>query len=180
MLVGMYNYHAHLTATHPYSSVWWQWPLDARPVLYYAAYSRDAAGTGMTEWIIALANPVLVWGGLIGVPFVGILAYLKRERGYALIVLAYLLQWLPWMFSPRIAFAYHFYVDIPLIAICMAVMMQWIWERYGAIQKQVAVAVIAGYLVLAVLTFGYFYPVLAGVNVPSTDASQRIWLRSWI
>jgi hypothetical protein len=34
-----FEYHAHLTATHPYGSPWWSWPLLSRPVLYYAEYT---------------------------------------------------------------------------------------------------------------------------------------------
>jgi len=179
MLVGMYKYHSTLVATHPYQSVWWQWPLDLRPVLYYANYANTPSG-GTIAWIISLPNPLLLWAGLVAVPFVGWLAWSKRDRGYAVIVLAYLLQWLPWMRSPRIAFAYHFYVDIPLIAICLAVTMQWAWMRFKDVDRSATRAVIVGYLVLVALAFVYFYPVLSGMAIPSTQANQRIWLRSWI
>lgn len=179
MLVGMYKYHSTLTATHPYQSVWWQWPLDLRPVLYYANYSNKG-GSATTAWILSLANPLLLWAGLVAVPFVGWLAWVKRDRGYAVIVLAYLLQWLPWMRSPRIAFAYHYYVDIPLIAICIAVCMQWLWERFKDVDRNATRAVIIGYLALVLLAFVYFYPVLAGVAIPTTQANQRLWLHSWI
>ena len=81
--------------------------------------------------IYSLPNPLILWPGLISVPFVGVLAFMRRNRGYALVVLAYLLQWVPWAFSPRIAFLYHFYVDIPLIAICNTVALQWLLERMG-------------------------------------------------
>ena len=178
MQVGAYKYHSTLKATHPYQSVWWQWPLDLRPVLYYANYTKGPPAT--SAWIIALANPLLVWAGLIAVPFVGWLAWAKRDRGYALIVLAYLLQWLPWMFSPRIAFAYHFYVDIPLIAICVAVTMQWAWERFKDADPTFTRAVIIGYLALVALAFIYFYPILSGVAEPQPTAGQHLWLHSWI
>ena len=36
----MYDYHAHLVATHPYASQWWQWPLLDKPILYYAHYTH--------------------------------------------------------------------------------------------------------------------------------------------
>lgn len=178
MQVGMYKYHSTLVATHPYQSVWWQWPLDLRPVLYYADYQKGPPPT--SAWIITLPNPLLLWAGLIAVPFVGYLAWVRRDRGYVVIVLAYLLQWLPWMRSPRIAFAYHFYVDIPLVAICVAVSMQWIWERFKDVDRNATVAAIAGYLVLVMLAFAYFYPVLSGMAEPTTSADQHLWLRSWL
>ena len=53
-------------------------------------------------------NPMILWFGLICVPWVAVLAWRERNKGYALIVLTYLMQWLPWIRSPRITFAYHF------------------------------------------------------------------------
>ena len=44
-----------------------------------------------------MPNPVMLWFGLLAVPLVGFLAWRERNKGYALIVLTYLLQWLPWM-----------------------------------------------------------------------------------
>ena len=32
---SMFEYHDKLVATHPYSSKWWEWPLDYVPIAYY-------------------------------------------------------------------------------------------------------------------------------------------------
>jgi dolichyl-phosphate-mannose-protein mannosyltransferase len=178
MQVGAYKYHSTLVATHPYASVWWQWPLDARPVLYYANYTSGPPAT--SAWIISLPNPLLLWAGLVALPFVGWLAWTKRDRGYAVIVLAYLLQWLPWMRSPRIAFAYHFYVDIPLIAVCVAVTMQWVWERFKDVDRKATLGAIVGYLVLVALAFAYFYPILSGLPEAQPTANEHLWVHTWI
>jgi hypothetical protein len=37
----MFTYHAGLVAEHPYSSRWYQWLLDIRPILYYLQYFDD-------------------------------------------------------------------------------------------------------------------------------------------
>ena len=63
----MFTYHAGLVATHPYSSRWWQWLLDLRPILYYLSY-----GDGTVSTIGAFVNPLLCWGGLLALP---VLAY---------------------------------------------------------------------------------------------------------
>ena len=34
----MFSYHSKLVAEHPYSSVWYQWVLNIRPILYYLEY----------------------------------------------------------------------------------------------------------------------------------------------
>jgi len=178
MQVNAFLYHEHLRATHPYASSWWTWPLELRPLLYSAQYG-NVNGVPTAAMIYSMPNPLLLWPGLISVPLVGVLAFIRRDRGYALIVLAYLLQWLPWMFSPRIAFLYHFYVNIPLIAICNTVMMQVILATLGRSDPKAAKAIVAGYLVLVALAFIYFFPILSSVTISQTAWLQRLWLPSW-
>ena len=64
----MFTYHAGLVATHPYSSRWWQWLLDLRPILYYLSY-----GDGTVSTIGAFVNPLLCWGGLLALPVLNLL-----------------------------------------------------------------------------------------------------------
>jgi dolichyl-phosphate-mannose-protein mannosyltransferase len=178
MQANAFLYHLHLRATHPYSSVWWTWPLELRPILYSADYGQSGT-TAVAAMVYSMPNPLLLWSGLITVPVVGVLAVRERNRGYGLVVLAYLLQWLPWMFSPRIAFLYHFYVDIPLIAICTAVAMQ---RLYGWMTSRNPVAgrwIVGGYIALVAIAFIYFFPILSSIQIPQSAWLQRLWLPSW-
>lgn len=175
MQIGAYNYHAHLVATHPYASLWWTWPLDLRPILYYAKYGNNTAAM-----IYSLPNPLLLWSGIFGVAFTAWLAYKVRNRGYGLIVLTYLMQWLPWAKSPRLAWEYHFYVNIPLIALCNAISMQWIWNALKEKDVIIARAIVIGYLALIVAAFVYFFPIYSGMTISSDARMARMWLPSWI
>lgn len=180
---GMYEYHAHLVATHPYASKWWEWPLDLRPVLYYANYGHDAKGNITTaSMIYSLPNPFILWMGVLCVPIVGFLAWRRRNKGYALIVITYLFQWLPWMRSPRIAWIYHFYVDIPLVCVCVAVVASLAWEKARR-EPDIATLIrigVFGYLALVAFSFWYFYPELAGMPLPYADWQSHLWLPSWL
>ncbi len=171
MQYGAFEYHDHLVATHPYQSVWWQWPLDIRPVMYYAKYggSGDHVTAG---YIYSLPNPLILWFGLLAVPFVGFLAWRERNKGYALIVIAYLAQWLPWIATPRIAWNYHFYVDVALICLCNAIALQRMWERGWKIPA-------AAYVLAVFVAFVFFYPILAGVVTPMWAIQMRQWLHTW-
>ncbi len=180
MQYAAFEYHDHLVATHPYQSRWWQWPLDLRPILYYSEYGGRGA-TATAAMIYTLANPLILWLGLLTVPLVAYLGLRERSKGYVLIALTYVAQWLPWMGSPRISFAYHFYVDIPLICACTAIVMQrwWIlWRDTG--QASAGKWLIGGYFGAATLAFVYFYPILSGLTIPSAAWMQRMWLHSWI
>ncbi len=172
---AMYQYHSTLRATHPYASSWWQWPLDLRPVLYFTNYARTT-----TAVIYSLPNPILLWIGLIAVPIVGVLAWRERNNAYALIVLAYLLQWLPWMFSPRIAWEYHFYVNIPLICLCNVIVLQHIWRHFRERDEPYGPLVAGAYVVAVMWAFVFFYPILAGQPISTQQWHERQWLKTWL
>jgi dolichyl-phosphate-mannose--protein O-mannosyl transferase/Gpi18-like mannosyltransferase len=183
----MFDYHDHLTATHPYSSKFWEWPLDLVPVAYFyqdhRANQSDPKGCCIYE-ITSMPNPAILWFGLLCVPLVGVLAWRERNKGYALIVLTYLLQWLPWMRSPRITFAYHFYVDIPLICLCNVIVLQRVWE-WGKRHVEgrgmwVGGLAVGAYVALAVGTFVYFYPILAAHPIAWDAWHQRMWIGYWV
>ena len=59
----MLGYHNGVHSTHPYSSRWYQWLVDARPILYY---SKSLPG-GMTERFAAFTNPLITWAGLLAI-----------------------------------------------------------------------------------------------------------------
>ncbi len=60
--VDMYNYHSNLKATHPYSSEWYSWIVDYKPMCYY----RETAN-GLFSSITAFGNPAIFWTGILGV-----------------------------------------------------------------------------------------------------------------
>jgi len=184
---SMFMYHDTLTATHPYASAFWTWPIDLRPIAYYWNDSRMGVAAAQSTAccvaeIISLPNPLILWVGLGCVPGVALLAWRERNKGYALLVIAYLLQWLPWARSPRITFIYHFYVDIPIIILCNVIVLQLIWKAGEASTdgKWLSRFVVCGYVAAVVGAFIWFYPVLAAVPIPWDHWSQRMWLPRWI
>lgn len=70
----MFNYHNGVTQAHPYSSWWFQWLVDARPILYY----MDNDVSGVTTRFAAFANPVLCWTGLVAVLICGAHSFRRK------------------------------------------------------------------------------------------------------
>jgi Gpi18-like mannosyltransferase len=178
----MYGYHSHLVATHPYASQWWQWPILDKPILYYANYTHAAAAHGecCVSTIRALPNPLVWWSGLVSVPAMAWLAWRERNKGCALLVVAYLFQWLPWIASPRLAFEYHFYPNLAIIVLANAVVLQRIWNagrERGDVRGRYAVA---GYAALVVAAFVYFFPLVSGWPITYSAFDARIWNQHWI
>ncbi len=184
----MFEYHDKLKATHPYQSSWWQWPLDLRPIAYYWKDLRSGAQEAnpnacCVAEITSLPNPLILWFGLLCVPLVAALAWYEKNKGYALLVLAYLLQWLPWAKSPRITFAYHFYVDIPIIILCNVIVLQrlWNWHSSHAESRMYTRLACGAYVAAVVLAFVWFYPILSGTPLPWNQWDARMWLGGhWI
>ena len=184
---SMYEYHHNLVATHPYSSLWWEWPIDWVPVAYYYQDHRkdqsDPKGCCIVE-ITSMPNPIILWFGIPCVLIVAFLAWRERNKGYALIVLTYLSQWLPWMGSPRLTFAYHFYVDIPIICLCNTIVLQRIWQ-WGRSQEEgyakwLAPVAVGAFVLIAGAAFIYFYPILASYPISWNDWNHRMWFKTWI
>ncbi len=184
---SMFEYHdvgvAH--ATHPYSSKWWEWPLDYVPVAYFYHDQRqdpsDPKQCCVSE-VTSMPNPIILWFGLFSVPLVGVLAFRLRNKAYALIVLDYVLQWVPWAGSPRITFAYHFYVNIPLICLCNSIALQHL-SRWGKLaRKHVTTSAVAAgvYVTIVVAAFIFFYPILSGRPITWNAWHERMWIDKWI
>ncbi|HEY4440925.1 MAG TPA: phospholipid carrier-dependent glycosyltransferase [Candidatus Elarobacter sp.] len=175
----MFWYHSHgvANATHPYSSAWWQWPIMQIPISYYyhdfrvGAAAQNGAACCVAE-ILALPNPLVFLLGLVTVPYVGYLAWKERHKGYALLVIAYLMQWLPWARTPRLLFEYHFFPNLALIVLCNAIVIQRLASRWKESTRR---QVLIGYSVAVVALFFYFYPVLAGVQVTYNEWYARMW-----
>jgi len=184
---SMYHYHSTLVATHPYSSRWWQWPILEKPISYFWQDLRpptDANNPGAccVAEILALPNPIGWWLGLISVPLLGFLAWRERNKGYALIVVAYIIQWLPWIVSPRLSFEYHFFPNLVLIVFANTVLLERLWRlRYKVLTNIPAGKVAVGtFLVAYVLLFFFFFPVVAGVHITWDQWHARMWMQHWV
>lgn len=163
----MFTYHAGLVATHPYSSRWWQWLLDLRPILYYLSY-----GDGTVSTIGAFVNPLLCWGGLLALP---VLVYhaAKRERTALFLLVGYLAQVLPWVFISRLTFEYHYFAATLFLVLALGYVFDRLRQRgsFGIVYVFTA----ANGALLAL-----FYPVLTGVTVSRSYAWNVLkWLPDW-
>ncbi len=167
----MFHYHSSIVAEHPYSSRWYQWVLDLRPILYYLEYLPD----GRRVSLAAFVNPLICWGGLISVPVLLYLFIRRHNRIAGFLLIAYLSGLVPWMFITRLTFEYHYFAS----AICLVLMLAylfWILEENTNHGRIVTLA----FTVASVLLFICFFPVLNGLPVMNTISSKLLgWLPSW-
>lgn len=163
----MFTYHAGLVATHPYSSRWWQWLLDLRPILYYLSY-----GDGTVSTIGAFVNPLLCWGGLLALP---VLAYraVRHDRTALFLLVGYLAQVLPWVFISRLTFEYHYFAATLFLVLALG----YVFDR---LRQRGYLGIVYAFTAASGALFALFYPVLTGVTVSRSYAWNVLkWLPDW-
>ena len=167
----MFSYHVGVTATHPYSSRWYQWLLNIRPILYYLDYLPD----GRKVSIAAFLNPMLCWGGLLSLFVAGYLAFARRSRVAAFLLVGYLAELLPWIFIQRLTFAYHYFPSSLFLVLTLSLCFDLL--RRGRADWKLPVW---GYVALAGLLFAVFFPTLNGLPIQPELASRLMkWLPTW-
>lgn len=168
----MFLYHDELKATHPYQARWWEWPLIWRPISYY--YHDFGGPQHIVAEILALPNPVNWWFGLLSVPAMFAIGLMRRHKGFALLIGAYLWQWLPWIISPRITFEYHFFPNLAIICVANALVLQEVWRSWG---RRGRIAVIA-FLAAVAWAFVFWFPIWIGAPIPYEEWHKRMldWL----
>jgi len=172
--VHMFMYHSYyvIGAVHPFSSVWWQWLLNIRPILYVRGTSPD----GLYAIFGAFGNPVVWWGGLLAIVAMGIRVFTHRDSKSLFIIIGYFVQLLPWVLVTRILFIYHYFPSSLFIVIALAHMFNTIVER----RKSSGPLVVIAFTTTAGAVFALFYPMLSGIYMPAWYFSNFIrWFTTW-
>jgi dolichyl-phosphate-mannose--protein O-mannosyl transferase len=167
--LDMLNYHRNLDFVHEDSSPWWQWPLAARGVWYFVEERRREGA-----FVFANGNPLLYWPMVIAVAWVLIDWWGRRSTAVLILVIGFFGQWLPWAFSPRGTFIYHFMPVVPLGCVAIALVLTGAWRR-GGVPRVAA----AGYALAVVATFAWFYPIHTAIPLSPEQVDLRMWLASW-
>lgn len=152
--VYMLTYHNGVNQSHPYSSRWYQWMFDVRPILYYLNYS------GSTKSAFGAFNsPLISWGGLVALVS-SVVAFWKRRKPQVILIWAgYLCQFLPWVFITRTTFAYHYFGCILFLTIAISYVFDELISRNPKNDK-----LVYGFTGLNTGLFILFYPVLSGAE----------------
>lgn len=151
----MWWYHTGLKATHSYSSTWWSWPLSLYPVWYFVDYGKDTIAN-----IFASGNTTVFWVGTASMILTGLQAIKKRSLNSLIIVLGFLIFWLPWAFSPRIMFLYHFSPSVPFLSLSLGHQLA---EEFKDKKRRRLIFIL---LALILINFLLIFPFLTGIPIP--------------
>ncbi len=170
--IDMYNYHSTLDATHPYASVWYEWPLMIRPVFYYCGTTVE----GLKEGISAFGNPLVWWAGVPAFIYM-VYRMIRYKDGKAMFLgFAYMVQLAPWFLVTRCTFMYHYFPSVPFVVLMIAYTM-YIMDRKEDKHWRKWIYVYTG---AAVALFFLFYPVLSGMPVEGSYIQDGLkWMPEW-
>ncbi len=193
----MYLVNQGLTATHPYSSLWYTWPFMFRPIYYWVSSSVTPPDPGYSR-IYFIGNPVVWWSSSVAILYSLLLigGYLwKKLRRYEsrseyvtpilfILISGYILDLLPYVGIKRIMFLYHYLSAMIFAVMIMAYLLdnyfKQITHKHGKLsvkkdpQKMFLVLV-----VLAVISFIYFAPLSYGTPLSDKAFHARVWFSSW-
>jgi dolichyl-phosphate-mannose--protein O-mannosyl transferase len=166
------------SATHPYSSLWWQWPAMTRPVwyLFHVAGPHASAWSAQVpaQAIVALANPLVFYAGEAAILVAAWRWIVRREVDAMIVTVGFFAQYLPWAINPKgLEFFYYYFPSL----LCLGPALALVFFRGGS---RLGSWLGLGFLALAGLTFVFYLPVLsAQFPVGPSGFSQRIWFDSW-
>lgn len=168
----MFNYHSDLESTHPYSSVWYQWPIIYRPIYYYQSTISET----VSEAISSFGNPMVWWAGIPAFIYMVYLTFKEKDNKALFLLIAYLSQYMPWMMISRTTYIYHYFTSVPFVVLMVGYSMFKLVEKkpkrkYGAFL----------YTAAAVGLFVAFYPVLSGQPADKQWVADCLrWFDTWV
>ncbi len=172
----IFSYHAGLSGdTHAFRSEWYEWPVIAWPMWFYSGSSY--LSPGMISSISCMGNPAVFWFGLAAILYVAVrCAWEKRApRAFALVLIGFLSQYLPWVLVPRSTFIYHYFASVPFIIMASVLLL-------GRVRRRSRDGFIAAAVVLCVAAFALFvafYPLESGLPVSRVYAQLLRWF-NWV
>jgi len=148
----MYNYHANLVADHFFSSMWYTWPFNIKPI-WYAISEKGVLASSIS----AFGNPA-IWALT---PFAAAYCLIKgikdKNMAHLFASLGWLSAYLPWVMVTRLCFIYHYFPCAVFGIIALAIMIKDICTAKPKVK-----GFAGAYLVICLVLFLMFMPVTTG------------------
>ena len=170
----MFNYHSKLEATHPYSSLWYEWPTMVRPVFYFS----KTVGDGLYQGISAFGNPLVWYTAIPMAMYTAYMALFKQNKTARFLCISFLAQFLPWTLISRCTFLYHYFPSVPFLVLMIGFTMA---QMHKKIRPQIFYPLCVGYCAAVIAMFVMFYPVITGTPVSGEYVNTYLKrMDSWV
>jgi dolichyl-phosphate-mannose--protein O-mannosyl transferase len=180
---SMVDWHASLkevdasgAPTHAYQSDAWTWILLRRPVYYYGNFTEGP----IRQVIYANGNPAIFWGSLLAIPYVAFRWWRARDWRSGFVVAAIAGLYLPWFLVDRPQFLFYATPITPfLVLACVYAIRDLSQMHVAGSRARPYLPIAVGFVVVSVLAFAWFWPVLTGAPLTEAGWKLRYWFTSW-
>jgi dolichyl-phosphate-mannose-protein mannosyltransferase len=189
----VFTFHTHYLncATHVYQSQPSGWPLVNRPVgvatdldIQPGQQGCDAPeGKTCYRQVLLIGTPLLWWGGALAVIAAGVLWIGTRDWRFGVAVVGTLSSWLPWLlYDDRPIFFFYAITFLPFMVLAATLVLGKLIGPYRTPsgRRTLGVVVAGSFVVLVLVNFAYFYPLLSYGLLPQPDWLDRMWFQRWI
>lgn len=112
------------TATHPYASPWWSWPLMLRPVAYWQNFPPE--GNVSTIW--GAGNPLTWWAVIPAMTIMAIRAIERPNTACVFMVIGFLAYYVIWIPINRLLFLYHYMPSVYIGYLALGAVLADSWN----------------------------------------------------
>lgn len=157
---------------HIYESKWYTWPLMIRPIWYEF---KKIEPQQLFQGVMMLGNPMIMYVGLLSV--VGLFASWKRnhDRRIKELLFVFCLSYFLWSVIPRkMTYFYYFFPSAVLYSLMIPAVLKFYF------QDKTYKVLLSLVVIISVVMFLYFYPVLSGVVIDLSEKDKWSWFHSWI
>ncbi len=189
----VYVFHTHFLndSDHPYESKPAGWLLMNRPVGVDAQNDIEVGTQGCDappdsncmRQVLLLGNPVIWWAGCLALVWGLVMWVGARDWRYGVAVTGVATTWLPWlMYDDRPIFIFYAIATLPFLVLALTLALGQILGRdRGPSARRTAGVIVAGsFVVLAMLTFAWFWPVWTDQLITRSEWLDRMWFHRWI
>lgn len=164
---SIFRYHSAIVGEHTYSSSFYEWPWNQRPLLLFQGSNL---GQGIRKVITLIGHPI-VWAGIPVAIGMGLMSR-KRQIGFLYMTSAALAQILPWMLVTRSTFPYHY---LPVAALGTPILAS---AMYRSLQQRPKLAATTAMVFIAL--FITFFPITTGMQTTAAWVKYTKWFDTWL
>lgn len=189
----VYTFHTHYLncSDHQYASQPSGWLLINRPVgvatdldIKPGEQGCEAAeGKVCYRQVLLIGTPLLWWGGCLALIAAGAIWLGRRDWRFGVPVAGALSTWLPWLlYDDRPIFFFYAIACLPFLVLALALVLGTLMggARAPTGRRTFGVIVAGSFVVLVLLNFAYFYPILSYDLITRDGWLDRMWFARWI
>ncbi len=174
----MFTSNQTMTATHPYSSKWYSWPVMQKPVFYW---QDKASPNGDNSYIYLFGNPFIYWLGtfvIFMLALVSIFKFLEHKqlidnpensKVALILIVGYFTNIFPFMLIGRVMFLYHYETALIFSIIAIAFFVELLKPKLKILTSIII-------LVIAFFAFIYWSPLTYGTVLNQQEIKELTFI----